>query len=491
MTDNKVGAASATAQATVFLNSLEHEGKRYIRLWHKPNAFISKRLREAATWIKYSKTYKCFVMHHTPQAIEMTYAHFQGLAQVNTKYLYRPKRLRPAEGTVVVAGGHCSEPMEKVPERPVVRLQPLEHDGKPLIQITHAYSRDIYECLRLSKSCNWISALKCFALDTDSRNLHLLLDELEGIAQVWLAQTLKVRDLTIQKRLWEQTYAKGSCYIPCPIAYLEKLFLLNYSLSTIRTYHSLLLRFLNGHREQGLEKINAFSAEEINLYHRGMIQSQKYSHSTISQSINAVKFYFQRVLGRHSVRPEDVERPEKPHRLPSVLSKQEVTRVLSVTENLKHRCLLQLLYAGGLRISEVIHLRISDVKSERNLLFIRGGKGKKDRTTLLSQKLLHSLRAYYRAYRPKVWLFEGQTGGQYTVESIRSVFRASLEKAGVKTKATPHTLRHSFATHLLEQGTDLRYIQVLLGHRSSRTTEIYTHVMSHSLEKITSPLDNL
>ena len=146
----------------------------------------------------------------------------------------------------------------------------------------------------------------------------------------------------------------------------------------------------------------------------------------------------------------------------------------------------------------MINLKITDVRSDRNLLFIRGGKGKKDRTTLLSQKLLESLRAYYKEYRPKVWLFEGQTGGQYTVESIRSVFRASMEKAGVKTKATPHTLRqseftpkHFGATHLLEQGTDLRYIQTLLGHRSSRTTEIYTHVTSHAIDKITSPLDCL
>ncbi|MHA6247702.1 tyrosine-type recombinase/integrase [Pontibacter sp. CAU 1760] len=222
-----------------------------------------------------------------------------------------------------------------------------------------------------------------------------------------------------------------------------------------------------------------------------MVQSQKYSHSTVSQSINAVKFYYQRVLGRHSVRPEDVERPEKPSRLPQVLSKQEVLRILTATVNLKHRCMLQLLYAGGLRISEVINLRITDVRSERNLLFIRGGKGKKDRTTLLSQKLLENLRAYYKQYKPKVWLFEGQTGGQYTVESNRSVFRASKEKAGVQTKATPHTLRHSFATHLLEQGTDLRYIQTLLGHRSSRTTEIYTHVTSYAIDKITSPLDCL
>ena len=164
---------------------------------------------------------------------------------------------------------------------------------------------------------------------------------------------------------------------------------------------------------------------------------------------------------------------------------------LNAPANLKHRCLLQLLYAGGLRIGEVINLKLTDVQSGRNLLLIRGGKGKKDRTTLLSQKLLESLRSYFKQYRPKDWLFEGQLGGQYTVESIRNVFRACKEKAGIKGPFTPHSLRHSFATHLLEQGTDLRYIQALLGHGSSKTTEIYTHVTSHAIEKIMSPLDNL
>lgn len=145
-----------------------------------------------------------------------------------------------------------------------------------------------------------------------------------------------------------------------------------------------------------------------------------------------MRFYYKRVLLPHEVQLSQVEQPEKPQRLPQVLSKQDVLRILSVTENLKHRCMLQLLYAGGLRIGEVINLKLTDVQSERNLLLIRGGKGKKDRTTLLSQKLLESLRAYYEAYKPNVWLFEGQTGGQYTVESIRNVFRASKGKGGFK-----------------------------------------------------------
>ncbi|MHA6250083.1 tyrosine-type recombinase/integrase [Pontibacter sp. CAU 1760] len=479
-------------QPAVYLNALEHEGKPYIRLWFKANPFVFKRLKEAS-WIKYSKTYKCFVMHNSNQAIEMTHLHFQGLAKVDTRYLYKPKRLRPALGTVILQQGSAAltEPLEKAPVKPVVRLRPLEHEGKQYVQLSHQYNKEIYTCLRQSKVARWLPEMQCFVIDSESQSMHVLLSELESMAQLWLAQTMHVKDMTLQARLWEQSYQKGQDYIPCPLTYLEKLFLLNYSPSTIRTYHSLLLRFLNAHKNKGLEGISAFSEEQINNYHRSMVQAGTYSVSFVNQSINAVKFYYQRVLLRHEVQLNQVERPEKPERLPQVLSKQDVLKILSVTENLKHRCMLQLLYAGGLRIGEVINLKLTDVQSDRNLLLIRGGKGKKDRTTLLSQKLLESLRAYYRQYKPKVWLFEGQTGGQYTVESIRNVFRASKEKAGVKAPATPHTLRHSFATHLLEQGTDLRYIQVLLGHRSSKTTGIYTHITTHALDKIVSPLDNL
>lgn len=430
-------------------------------------------------------------MHRTNQAIELLHRHFEGLASVDSRYLNRPRRLRPAAGVVVLAEGQDTEPLQKVPLRPVVRLQPLEHEGKKLIQLSFQYSQEVYESLRHIRGVRWLSALKCFTTSTDSVSLQALLTGLEGVAQVWLSQTMKVKDMVLQASLWEQTYLKEADYIPCPLPYLQKLLLLNYSMNTIRTYHSLLLRFLNAHKGKGMDAIAAFTEEEINQYHRAMVQRQLYSCSFINQSINAVKFYYQRVLGRHEVQLNNVERPEKPGRLPTVLSKQEVSSILSATDNLKHRCLLQLLYAGGLRIGEVINLKLTDVQSGRNLLLIRGGKGKKDRTTLLSQKLLQSLREYYKVYRPKMWLFEGQTGGQYTVESIRSVFRACKEKAGVKANATPHTLRHSFATHLLEQGTDLRYIQTLLGHRSSRTTEIYTHITSYALDNITSPLDNL
>ena len=475
---------------TVFLNPLEHAGKTFIKLWNKPNRQISEKLK-AAAGVKFSKTCKCYVMARTDQQVALLQQYLEGIARVNTQYLNRPKRLRPAKTVRVSNQKPELASMPRLPELPVVRLLPLVFNNREVLQISFAYSHEIYKRLSQGTRIKWLQEPKCFVTGPDSTSLHQLLDGLQGIAQVWLAQDLKIKDLSLQRRLWEQTYVKNSGYITCPLSYLEKLLLLNYSPNTIRTYHSLLLRFLNAHKEQGLAAIEAFTAEQVNQYHRDMMQSEQYSFSFINQSINAIKFYFHRVLQRPLLDLNQVERPEKEQKLPKVMSRQEVASLLQATDNLKHRCLLQLLYAGGLRIGEVINLKITDVQSGRNLLLIRGGKGKKDRTTLLSQKPLLSLRQYYKAYKPKDWLFEGQSGGQYTIDSIRNVFHACRQKANIKGPFTPHSLRHSFATHLLEQGTDLRYIQTLLGHGSSKTTEIYTHVTSHAIEKIMSPLDNL
>ncbi|WP_299761884.1 phage integrase N-terminal SAM-like domain-containing protein [uncultured Pontibacter sp.] len=215
------------------------------------------------------------------------------------------------------------------------------------MQLSYPYSKEIYAVLKKSQVAQWLNYMQCFVISTESSSFHTLLTELEPVAQLWLAQTMQVKDMSLQARLWEQSYSKRDGYMPCPLPYLEKLFLLNYSLSTIRTYHSLLLRFLDAHKAKVLEVIHKFSEEEINAYHRQMVQAGTYSVSFVNQSINAVKFYYQRVLLRHEVQLNQVERPEKPERLPQVLSKQDVLKILTVTENLKHRCLLQLLYAGG------------------------------------------------------------------------------------------------------------------------------------------------
>jgi site-specific recombinase XerD len=185
-----------------------------------------------------------------------------------------------------------------------------------------------------------------------------------------------------------------------------------------------------------------------------------------------------------------IPRPRRDRKLPSVLSQEEVLRIISVVRNLKHQTLLLLIYSAGLRVGESVRLRLQDIDGDRGLIWLRGAKGKKDRCTLLSGILLEQLRQYYKVYQPAEYLFEGGDGRRYLSErSVQHIFERAVEKAGIIKDVSVHSLRHSFATHLLENGTDLRYIQTILGHSSSKTTEIYTHVSRNVLGKIVNPLD--
>lgn len=213
-------------------------------------------------------------------------------------------------------------------------------------------------------------------------------------------------------------------------------------------------------------------------------------HFEYDQAINAIKFYYEQVLGR-PVKTYYVQRPKKEKRLPEVLSEEEVASILNSIDNLKHKAILSLIYSAGLRLGELINLKINDIDSGRMVIIIRQGKGKKDRISLLSEKVLHLLREYLKVYQPREYLFEGQFFGQYSSTSVQKVFRMAKVKACIRKPATVHTLRHSFATHLLERGTDLRYIQALLGHKNPKTTEIYTHITKKGMEKIKSPFDSL
>ncbi|MBK6949088.1 MAG: tyrosine-type recombinase/integrase, partial [Haliscomenobacter sp.] len=183
--------------------------------------------------------------------------------------------------------------------------------------------------------------------------------------------------------------------------------------------------------------------------------------------------------------------PKRPHKLPHVFSEEEVRRLLKAPENLKHRCLLILIYSAGLRLGEALNLRLPDIQFDSRRIFISwSGRVKKDRYTLL-EKALGLLKEYLEVYRPVEWVFEGQSGGKYSETSVQGTFTIAKEKSGVNPYGTVHTLRHSFATHLLEKGVDLRYIQGLMGHESSKTTEIYTHITKKGWDKIKSPLDDL
>jgi len=260
-----------------------------------------------------------------------------------------------------------------------------------------------------------------------------------------------------------------------------------YSPSSIKTYVGALRQFLSHFHQQDVDLLPIKKIEE---YINEQVTLHSISESYQKQLVAAIKFYYTGVLQKpiniNYLYPDRVE-----HKIPTILTQQEVKKIINATENLKHRAILSTCYSAGLRLSEVVALKINDINSTTMLINIKQSKGKKDRTVMLSSKLLHLLREYFKEYKPKEFLFEGQSGGQYAVRSVQQILKNALTKAKIKKNASVHTLRHSFATHLIEQGTDIRFVQELLGHNSIKTTMIYTHLTDITKRKIISPLDNL
>lgn len=261
----------------------------------------------------------------------------------------------------------------------------------------------------------------------------------------------------------------------------------NYSEQTIKSYASALKLFLD--KLENL-KVNKIGDQEIQNYMYYCAKEKKYSFSAMKHVIASIRYLYLKVLKTPVPQALNIEL-RKPHKLPLSLSKEEIQKILKVTKNIKHKTILLLLYSAGLRLGELINLKIEDIDSSAMKIHIHQAKGKKDRYVMLSQSALTMLRQYYISYHPKEYIFEGQKGGQYSPKSVQTLFKSSLKKAGIRKKATIHTLRHSFATHLLDDGTDIRYIQELLGHKRLETTQIYTHVSSYSINKIKSPADDL
>lgn len=268
---------------------------------------------------------------------------------------------------------------------------------------------------------------------------------------------------------------------------MTKMILSGMSQHTIKAYNACLLRYLNHFQ---CREMTTITKDEIEKYVYSKIE--KYDISTSKQNImiNAIKYYHEKVLGQPRA-IYNLTRPKNSKTLPSVLSEQETLAIINSPTNLKHKAMLYLLYSGGLRISELPNLRIEDIDSKNKQIHIKSAKGKKDRYTILSEATLTLLRIYYKTHKPSYWLFEGQDGGQYSTSSITKVFRKAVKQSGANEWATPHTLRHSFATHLLQANVNLRFIQALLGHSSPKTTQIYTHVANINNDIVRSPLDRI
>lgn len=267
--------------------------------------------------------------------------------------------------------------------------------------------------------------------------------------------------------------------------YCQRIVLKRYSAQTLKSYRLAFQAFLTFH-EPRLPL--SLSHQEILNYLAGRVAAG-ISESYQNTLINAIKFYYEQVEGQPR-QYYTLPRPKRPVLHPKLLAKEEVKALLQHTENAKHRCMLMLAYGLGLRLNEILALLPQDIHSSRMVLYVRGGKGKKDRNLPLSEQLLHWLRDYYRQFRPLTYLFEGQQPGEpYSARSLQLVIKQAAQRAGIQRLVTMHMLRHSYATHLLEAGTDIRFIQELLGHSSIKTTEIYTHVAQRA--QPASPLDDL
>ncbi len=266
----------------------------------------------------------------------------------------------------------------------------------------------------------------------------------------------------------------------------EDLRLRNYAPRTQQTYLAHVRRFAR-HFGRAPDELGS---EEIRTYQLHLVEKGA-SWSLFNQATCALRFLYTVTL-QQPWRVETIAFPRRPKRLPAVLSREEVSRLLEAVPNRKHRLVLMTMYSAGLRVSEATHLRVADIDSARMLIHVRQGKGGKDRQVMLSPVLLEALRAYWRWHRPVLWLFPGTTPEEpLSVSSVQKVCRLARRAAGITKPVSPHILRHSFATHLLEAGTDLRMIQTLLGHRRLETTQRYTHIAAHRIGATASPLDHL
>ncbi|MBN2638767.1 MAG: tyrosine-type recombinase/integrase [Bacteroidales bacterium] len=361
---------------------------------------------------------------------------------------------------------------------PVVILKHLKHKGLNNVALYFKYNEALIVHTRALKGVMWSASNKCWYVSDHINVLDILYDHFYGVAELDNQTNYSFGQEGIKKRELEMRWKEEAGRFR---RFLEGR---RYSKSTIGTYTSFLSSFL----QHSKKEVTDLEGRDVDKYCEDILAAKKKAISTHRQFIGAIKQF--KVM-RPELEFEIAEdlRPRPSRFLPVVLSKEEVLGILRATKNLKHRATLAMIYASGLRISEVINLKIADIDYSRRQVRIYQAKGRKDRYVVLAESMMPLLENYFNTYLPKKFFVEGKEGEQYSPESIRKFLKRSCRDAGIRKRVTPHTLRHSYATHLLEGGVDIRYIQELLGHNDPKTTMIYTHVSNYDLKQIQSPLD--
>ncbi|HPG10904.1 MAG TPA: tyrosine-type recombinase/integrase [Chitinophagaceae bacterium] len=368
-----------------------------------------------------------------------------------------------------------------------IRLSVDQHYGEERLFADFPYNKELISILKSIPGCRWSQSKKKWHFFPSMQAVEWLEEKTKGICLVdssgfrqYLEQKQK-KSVTNRLVILEKNTQDALMHFQ---RWLQQK---RYSPQTIKNYMNCLYQFFTFYSKKPFA---AITVEDVENFNYSQIIGKGMSVSFQQIMVGAIKLFYKRLQGT-AMNLEKLQRPHKESRLPEVLSKEEVQNIIGATNNLKHKAMLSLIYACGLRRSEIINLRVKDLDSNRKLIRIEQAKGKKDRYVTFSPKLRNLLADYYKQYKPEEFLFEGQFGRQYAPSSLAQVLQMCATKADIKKKITLHTLRHSYATHLLESGTDIRYIQELLGHNSPKTTMIYTHVSSKKLSEIISPFDDL
>ena len=374
-------------------------------------------------------------------------------------------------------------------------LRNLKHHDKACIAITFPYDINLKSLISVMEGVKWSQTNRCFYKEYSIDNYKKIIYQFDQKQIKYDSRYFVHPSRIIYQDSEIKTIAKpkGVKKLLNPektelIASFKKWLIQNrYSENTTRTYVSMIETFLGFYADKAIVEIDL---NDINKFNYDYIIKEGFSASFQNQMVNAIKLFFFKML-EVSYDIEKVERPRKSNALPKVIAKEDVKKMLESIKNIKHKTALSLIYGLGLRRSELLYLRIVDIDSKRMMVYIINAKGNRDRSLPLSEKLLGLIRRYYLQYKPVYYLIEGpKEGQQYSATSLHNIFKQALKEINKKPTFTLHCLRHSYATHLLEAGTDLRYIQELLGHKSSKTTEIYTYVSISSLKNIKSPLDD-
>lgn len=359
---------------------------------------------------------------------------------------------------------------ENTPEvkQPLYQFEEAEHRNKPVIFIYFVYDQKLDAQVRKLIGVKWSRSKKTWYVPDNQ-------------------QYRKQFGLQLKPCGKEVLLHIHPCNQPALQLLIETLQLKAYSESTVRTYRNEFAQLLYVLKSVDVNTLEGIKLRSYFLYCTNTLQL---SENTLHSRINAIKFYFEQVLHKEKLFFE-IPRPKKPLQLPKTISARDIKKLFEVTQNVKHNLMLKICYGMGLRVSEVVNIKITDIDSNTMQVFIERAKGKKDRYANLPESILEQLRAYYKLHKPQKYLFEGLQGEQYSIRSVQQVFKNAMKKAGINKVIGIHGLRHSFATHLLENGTDIKFIQELLGHNDIKTTMRYIHVSEQQLKNVKSPLDNL